>query len=134
MIRFGEDVCRNLDSALRREWLETNGIGGFASGTINGCNRRRYHGLLVAATNSMLTPERAKLVVAVVQDHLLTPYGLRSLAPSDPQYRGRYTGNGASRDAAYHQGTVWPWLMGPFVTAYIKVNGKVNGGSEAARR
>src|SRR5215472_9869480 len=50
MIRFGEDVCRNLDSALRREWLETNGIGGFASGTINGCNTRRYHGLLVAAT------------------------------------------------------------------------------------
>jgi predicted glycogen debranching enzyme len=51
MIRFGEDVCRNLDSALCREWLETNGIGGFASGTINGCNTRRYHGLLVAATN-----------------------------------------------------------------------------------
>src|SRR5215469_13790259 len=50
MIRFGEDVCRNLDSALRREWLETNGIGGFASATINGCNTRRYHGLLVAAT------------------------------------------------------------------------------------
>jgi predicted glycogen debranching enzyme len=49
MIRFGEDVCSNLDTALRREWLETNGIGGFASGTINGCNTRRYHGLLVAA-------------------------------------------------------------------------------------
>ena len=50
MIRLSEDVCRNLDAALRREWLETNGIGGFASGTINGCNTRRYHGLLVAAT------------------------------------------------------------------------------------
>src|SRR5215469_12107696 len=50
MIRFSEDVCRNFESALRREWLETNGIGGFASGTINGCNTRRYHGLLVAAT------------------------------------------------------------------------------------
>jgi glycogen debranching enzyme len=50
MIRFGEDVCRNLDSGMRREWLETNGIGGFASSTINGCNTRRYHGLLVAAT------------------------------------------------------------------------------------
>ena len=50
MIRFGEDVCGNLDSALRREWLETNSIGGFASGTINGCNSRRYHGCLVAAT------------------------------------------------------------------------------------
>jgi len=50
MIRFGEEVSTNLDAALRREWLETNGIGGFASGTINGCNSRRYHGLLVAAT------------------------------------------------------------------------------------
>ncbi len=50
MIRFTEDVCGNLDAAFRREWLETNGIGGFASGTINGCNTRRYHGLLVAAT------------------------------------------------------------------------------------
>src|SRR5215467_10170373 len=50
MIRFGKDVCCNLDYGLRREWLETNGIGGFASSTINGCNTRRYHGLLVAAT------------------------------------------------------------------------------------
>ena len=50
MIRFGEDVCANLEAALRREWLETNGLGGFASSTINGLNTRRYHGLLVAAT------------------------------------------------------------------------------------
>jgi predicted glycogen debranching enzyme len=51
MICFGKDVCRDLDSGLRREWLETNGLGGFASAAINGCNTRRYHGLLVAATN-----------------------------------------------------------------------------------
>lgn len=50
MIRFGQDVCGNLDASLRREWLETNGIGGFASSSINGVNTRRYHGLLVAAT------------------------------------------------------------------------------------
>jgi glycogen debranching enzyme len=50
VIHFTEYICGNLDAALRREWLETNGIGGFASGTINGCNTRRYHGLLVAAT------------------------------------------------------------------------------------
>ena len=50
MIRFGEKICTNLDAGLRREWLETNGLGGFASATINGCNTRRYHGLLVAAT------------------------------------------------------------------------------------
>jgi predicted glycogen debranching enzyme len=50
MIRFGQDVCGDLDAALRREWLETNGLGGFASSTIVGLNTRRYHGLLVAAT------------------------------------------------------------------------------------
>ena len=77
----------------------------------------------------MLSPERLRAVVEVVQEHLLTPYGLRSLAPSDPQYRGRYTGDPTSRDGAYHQGTVWPWLLGPFITAYVKVN----GGSDAAR-
>jgi glycogen debranching enzyme len=76
-----------------------------------------------------LAAQRAKSVVDKVQEHLLTPYGLRTLAPSDPQYRGRYTGGPAERDGAYHQGTVWPWLMGPFITAYVKVN----GGSTAAR-
>jgi glycogen debranching enzyme len=78
----------------------------------------------------MLSPERAKSVVQKVQEHLLTPYGLRSLAPNDPQYRGRYSGGPTERDGAYHQGTVWPWLLGPFITAYVKVN----GGSDAARR
>src|SRR5512135_3220340 len=50
MVRFGEEVCGNLEAALSREWLETNGIGGSASSTIVGLNTRRYHGLLVAAT------------------------------------------------------------------------------------
>jgi predicted glycogen debranching enzyme len=83
----------------------------------------------VSLPYSMLSPERAKSVVGKVQEHLLTPYGLRSLAPSDPQYRGRYTGDPAERDGAYHQGTVWPWLLGPFISAYVKVN----GGSQNAR-
>jgi predicted glycogen debranching enzyme len=88
--------------------------------------------LAVSLPYSMLSGERAKSVVEKVQEHLLTPYGLRSLAPSDPQYRGRYTGGPVERDGAYHQGTVWPWLMGPFVTAYIKVNGET-ARNQAAR-
>jgi len=78
----------------------------------------------VSLPHSMLSSDRAKSVVEKVQEHLLTPYGLRSLAPSDPQYRGRYTGDPTSRDGAYHQGTVWPWLMGPFFSAYLEVNGR----------
>src|SRR5437867_1256206 len=84
----------------------------------------------VSLPHSLLSPERAKSVVEKVQEHLLTPYGLRSLAPSDPQYRGRYRGGPAERDGAYHQGTVWPWLMGPFISAYVKVNRD----SDVARR
>jgi predicted glycogen debranching enzyme len=79
---------------------------------------------------TMLSPDRSRSVVEKVREHLLTPYGLRTLAPSDPQYRGRYTGGPVERDGAYHQGTVWPWLIGPFITAYVKVN----GASDAARK
>jgi predicted glycogen debranching enzyme len=78
----------------------------------------------VSLPHPMLGRERAKRVLEVVERDLLTPFGLRSLAPSDPRYRGRYEGDPASRDSAYHEGTVWPWLMGPFITAYLKVNGR----------
>jgi glycogen debranching enzyme len=84
----------------------------------------------VSLFHSMLPVERAGRVLATVERELLTPYGLRSLAPSDPQYRGRYEGDPRSRDGAYHEGTVWPWLMGPFVSAYLKINGR----SDEARR
>lgn len=78
----------------------------------------------------VLAADRAELVVRKVTEELLTPYGLRTLSPVDPRYRGRYEGDVSQRDAAYHQGTVWPWLMGPYVTAYLKTN----GGSEEAKR
>ena len=111
-----------------------NERGGYLYDVVNGgapdASIRPNQIIAVSLPHSMLSPERAKQVVAFVQEHLLTAYGLRSLAPDDLQYRGRYTGDGASRDGAYHQGTVWPWLMGPFISAYIKIN----GGSETARR
>ena len=68
--------------------------------------------------------ERARAVVAQVQETLLTPYGLRTLAPGSPEYHGRYgPGDQAARDGAYHQGTVWPWLLGAFVDAHLAVSG-----------
>jgi predicted glycogen debranching enzyme len=79
--------------------------------------------LAVSLTHSMLSKERAKAVLQAVERDLLTPYGLRSLSPSDSRYRGHYEGDSVARDGAYHQGTVWPWLFGPFVDAYVKVNG-----------
>ncbi|MFI5378803.1 MAG: amylo-alpha-1,6-glucosidase [Tepidisphaerales bacterium] len=72
--------------------------------------------------HSPLAPEQQSAVVETVRRELLTPYGLRTLARNDPNYHGRYTGGPMSRDRAYHNGTVWGWLMGPFLEAYLKVH------------
>jgi glycogen debranching enzyme len=71
---------------------------------------------------SPLSSQQQKRIVNVVKKHLLTPYGLRTLCAADSRYRGEYTGPQRERDEAYHQGTVWPYLIGPFVEAYLKVN------------
>jgi predicted glycogen debranching enzyme len=78
--------------------------------------------LAISLPHSMLARAKAAQALQVVEWELLTPAGLRSLAPSDPRYVGRYTGGPWQRDGAYHQGTVWPWLMGPFLTAYLRVH------------
>jgi predicted glycogen debranching enzyme len=90
--------------------------------------------IAISLPYTMLPSEKAKRVMEVVERDLLTPYGLRSLAPHDPQYRGTYKGDSLSRDGAYHQGTVWAWLIGPFITAYIKVNGRDLKAREQAAR
>ena len=64
-------------------------------------------------------------MVAVADEHLLTPRGLRSLSPQDPAYRSHYHGDPWSRDGANHQGIVWDWLIGPFITALCRVHGDV---------
>jgi predicted glycogen debranching enzyme len=84
----------------------------------------------ISLHHTVLDHHRAPGVIDVIKRELLTPIGLRSLSPRDPAYRPRYGGDVASRDSAYHQGTVWPWLMGPFITAYLKVH----AGDDTARR
>jgi len=138
--RIGDETGRKRYSSMaaltkwsfnRQLWNEK---GGYLYDVVNGgpadASIRPNQIFAVSLPYTMLSPERAKQVVGVVEQHLLTPYGLRTLAPSDSEYRGRYSGDPISRDGAYHQGTVWPWLMGPFISAYIKVN----GGTESARR
>lgn len=71
----------------------------------------------VSLKHSMLSMYKAKKIVQVVERELFTPYGLRSLSANDQRYRPVYTGGPYERDAAYHQGTVWAWLMGPFIEA-----------------
>ncbi|MGH7213818.1 MAG: amylo-alpha-1,6-glucosidase [Tepidisphaeraceae bacterium] len=76
----------------------------------------------VSLANSPLDEAQQRAVVEVVRRELLTPVGLRTLAPADPRYHWRYTGGPMQRDEAYHNGTVWPWPMGAFLEAYLRVN------------
>lgn len=83
--------------------------------------------LAVALAEPLLEPAQAKSVLDVVGQHLLTPLGLRSLSPSDPRYMPQYVGPPQMRDRAYHNGTAWPFLLGFFIEAYVKVHGKSAG-------
>ncbi len=221
MIDFGRDLCSDLRFSGECEWLVTNGLGGYASGTVAGVLTRRYHGLLIAAlqppvgrtllaaklddiatyggreyplfanrwTSGVVEPDgfhhlerfhlegttpvwtyacadailekcvwmqpganttyvrydlhRATASLALALRALVTyrdhhantragdqamavetvVHALRSLAPDHPDYVGRYGGDHRQRDATYHQGTVWGWLIGPFVRAYLRVYG-----------
>jgi predicted glycogen debranching enzyme len=86
----------------------------------------------ISLPHALLPKDKARAVLAVVEDKLVTPFGLRSLAPDDPSYRGRYEGGPASRDASYHQGTVWSWLLGPYADALVKTHGAI--GKAKARK
>jgi predicted glycogen debranching enzyme len=83
---------------------------------------------------SLLSSGQTQAVVEAVERELLTPIGLRSLERHHPEYHGRYTGGVMSRDGAYHQGTVWPWLMGPFIEAWVKSRGGTSEAKTEARR
>jgi predicted glycogen debranching enzyme len=83
---------------------------------------------------TLLEGEPARRVVDAVERRLLTPLGLRSLAPGEPGYTPRYEGGVARRDPAYHRGTVWPWLIGPFVEAWLRVRGDSAAAREEADR
>jgi predicted glycogen debranching enzyme len=131
--RFGDEERRKKYSSLaslarwtfnRLFWnIETNCLYDVVNGGPPDASIRPNQILAVSLHHSMLSPERARAVVKTVERELLTPMGLRTLSRSDSRYRAIYDGDQYSRDSAYHQGTVWPWLLGPFVSAYVRVNG-----------
>lgn len=139
-LRISEHFAARLGDAPRREqnaelarkvtesfnikfWNDTDGCLFDVIGDSNDTSLRPNQIFAVSLFHTMLKADRARAVVDKVQKELLTPFGLRTLSATDPNYAGHYRGDQRSRDAAYHQGTVWPWLMGAFVQAYIKVNG-----------
>lgn len=108
--------------------LEADGQGGWRGAP----EIRPNQVFAVSLPHCPLTPVQQRAVLSTVREHLLTPHGLRSLAPGEPGYRGRFEGPMAQRDAAYHNGTVWPWLIGAYVEGLLRVHG--NAGTAEARR
>jgi predicted glycogen debranching enzyme len=116
------DLARASFNALF--WNSASGsLYDVVDGDVRDASLRPNQIFAVSLPHSMLDAERAKSVVEIVERELLTPRGLRTLDTKDPRYRGHYAGDVMSRDTAYHQGTVWPWLIGPFFTAWRKVYG-----------
>ena len=123
MRRMNETADRVQASFNQRFWYEQGGylfdvVDAENGGNDDACRPNQI--LAISLDHPVLDEARWKPVMDVVTDRLLTPVGLRSLAPGHPDYKARYYGDLRSRDAAYHQGTVWAWLIGPYVDAWLK--------------
>jgi predicted glycogen debranching enzyme len=140
--RFGEphrvqeysQLAGQADTSFNEQfWNESQGC---LYDVINGEERdssiRPNQIIALSLTHSMVPKVKATQILKVIERELLTPRGLRTLSPVDPKYCPRYEGDPLSREGAYHQGTVWPWLMGPFIRAYTKTFGLSAGRSFGA--
>jgi predicted glycogen debranching enzyme len=127
--KYRDFAGRARESFNRRFWNPETGYlfdvvdgesGGGKPGNDPACRPNQI--FAISLPNPVLDPGRWAAIVDVVTERLLTPVGLRSLAPGEPEYKERYDGDLRSRDAAYHQGSVWGWLIGPYIDALMKVH------------
>jgi predicted glycogen debranching enzyme len=121
--KYSELAARVYDSFNKRFWYEA---GGYLYDVIDGeggsdTALRPNQLFSLSLSYPVLEPTRWKQVLDIAQRYLLTPYGLRSLAPGHSNYKAQYYGDLRARDAAYHQGTVWGWLIGPYIDAWLRV-------------
>ncbi len=136
---FAEKYATMADKAKRsfveKFWnAEKNCLFDVIDGEAKDDSLRPNQIIAVALDFTMLDSAKNEKIVDVVGKELLTPYGLRTLSPKDPKYAGVYDGDRISRDKAYHNGTVWPWLLGPFTTAFLKTKGYADYRREYALR
>jgi predicted glycogen debranching enzyme len=137
--RWREPLERGMASFAERFWSDQRGhladvvdvdhVRGTRDDTCRPNQILAVGGLPIALVDG----KRAQRIVDAVERQLLTPIGLRSLAPSEPGYAPHYEGDSSARDAVYHQGTVWPWLIGPFVEAWVRVRGNTGAVRRDAR-
>jgi predicted glycogen debranching enzyme len=137
--RWAEPLARGRRSFTARFW---NAAGGclydvvdvdHRPGTVDATFRPNQIFAVGGLPRPLVDGTQAAQVVAAVESRLLTPLGLRSLAPGEPHYRAHYAGGVSERDAAYHQGTAWPWLLGAFVDAWLRVHGDSVASRKEAR-
>jgi predicted glycogen debranching enzyme len=122
---FDAEAERVADAFGRAFWNPRRGCLFDVVGPDGSDDRIRPNQLLaLSLPYPLLTPEQRRSVLTVVERELLTEVGVRTLARGEPGYAPRYAGGILERDGAYHQGTVWPWLLGPYVRAYLAVEGR----------
>jgi len=124
---FCQSLLTRAGSSFNRFWNEQRGclydvIDVHGGGTHDDSIRPNQI-FAVSLPYSALTAEQMRAVVDVCARELLTSHGLRTLSPNEPGYTGRYSGDAGQRDAAYHMGTAWAWLLGPFARAHFRVYG-----------
>ncbi len=137
--RWAEPAARALAS-FRRRFADaaTGGLldvvdAGHVPGATDAAVRPNQVFAVGGLPFALLDGAAAAAVVRLMEDRLLTPLGLRTLCPADPAYRPHYCGSPLARDGAYHQGTAWPWLIGAFVQAWLRVHGDTAANRQAAR-
>ncbi len=123
--QLGDMADRVRESFQRRFWFDRGGylydvVDAETGGDDSACRPNQV--LAISLDYPVLDESRWPAVLDVVTQELLTPVGLRSLSPKHPDYKSKYYGDLRSRDAAYHQGTVWAWLIGPYIDAWLKVH------------
>ena len=124
-VRYGEQAERARESFNRRFWFAEGrhlyDVVDVDGGSANDPACRPNQLFAISLDHPVLEEARWRAVVDAAERELLTPVGLRSLSPNHPDYKPLYGGDLRSRDGAYHQGTVWAWLIGPFIDAWLKV-------------
>jgi predicted glycogen debranching enzyme len=125
-LQYGQMRSQVSENFARRFWYEAGGylydivdVGGKAGQ--NDASLRPNQLFAASLTHDLLSEGQMRSMLQKVTDHLLTPMGLRTLSPDDPAYRNHFNGNQVQRDSAYHQGTVWPWLIGPYIDVHLHI-------------
>jgi len=124
--QYGQLRSRVEQSFVRRFWYKQGGylydvvdVDGVAGQ--NDASLRPNQLLAASLNHHLLTKAQARSILQQVSDHLLTPMGLRTLSPRDSAYYPSFNGSPFQRDSAYHQGTAWPWLLGPYIDVHMRV-------------